>query len=227
MRIFLSSVAGGTGRERNEALHCISSKVLYEGNAGEKFKTRKKSENLVTPEAFLSFPNCKQSKWRILSTPQGMFPVCSMLVSFQREAEQWKNRGRQTHPHTAYASHVAPASIDPRNMNKAIGNCYTLCIDRLELKCNKIKLKEDLELRKIFSCRTCFATTPHPSKKRFIFSHMGNGKRLECNNPALSSGDKLGVIFLLYSHKAYSHKRTALALPTARDTVYAHRAEVQ
>lgn len=55
--------------ERNESLHCIRSKPLYEGSIGEKFKTRKKSENLLTPKAFLSFPNCKQPEQRILSTP--------------------------------------------------------------------------------------------------------------------------------------------------------------
>lgn len=59
--IFLSWIAGGrvgVGGERNESLHYISSKPLYEGSMGEKFKTRKKSENLVTPKAFLSFPSC-------------------------------------------------------------------------------------------------------------------------------------------------------------------------
>lgn len=59
--------------------HCM--KAVLEKN----LKPGKKSENLLTLKAFLNFPYCKQPKERILSTPQGVLPVCSQLFSFQSE----------------------------------------------------------------------------------------------------------------------------------------------
>lgn len=90
-------------------------------------------------------------------------------------------------------------------MNKSFGNRYMLCIERLQLKCNKVKLKEDVELGKTFSCGTRFA--PSPSRKQFILNHLENGKILDSNNPALALGDKPRGFFLLQYPKAYSCKK--------------------
>lgn len=54
----------------------------------KKLKPGKKSENLVTPKAFLSFPNCKQPKQRILSRHiSSLLPVVQLPVTDTQQSE--------------------------------------------------------------------------------------------------------------------------------------------
>lgn len=144
----------------------------------------------MTLEDFLSFPNHKQPKQRFLSTPQdasSLFSAVQFPVRDTQQREESREADKPTHRVCLSYSTYFNIATQHKQINQEL----------LHLVHGKIKLKEDLELRKLFSVEPVLVMTPYPSKKRFIFHHLGNGERLESNNFVLASGGKLGGFFLL------------------------------